>query len=121
MRKAFFYAVILTLCLSLWGCASPDTFDAAVEMSQKMIHKLNSDSDDPFVYSYTYPDSREAFTVMLQPKGYPFTYTEKEIKAISKEVFKDISHLFSSFDTAVVIAIMSPEDELLRVYTKSDF
>ena len=121
MRKAFFSVVILALCLSLWGCASPDTFAAAVEISEEKLQEWNAENYNSFEYSYTYPNSREAFTVIMRPDASLPTYTAEETKAAAKEIYQDISWYFSSLDTAVVIAIMSPEDELLHVYTKSDF
>ena len=120
MKKVIFLIITLALCLSLLGCASPNTFEAAVKMSEK---RINEEAKDAFDFSYTYPDSQEAFTIIMKvlPEADPHAYTAEGAKAAAKGIFKDISWYFSSLDTAVVVAVMFPEGELLHTFTDKDF
>ncbi len=123
MKKSIILIIALALCLSLWGCASPHTFETAVKMAEERIGEYNTGDKESFEYSYTYPDSREAFTIIMKalPEADPFVYTAEGAKAAAKEIFKEISWYFSRLDTAVVVAVMSPEGELFHAFTDKDF
>ena len=122
MKKVIIIIIALALCLSLLGCASPKTFETAVKMSEKRISEQNAEGKDSFDYSYTYPDSKEAFTIIMKvlPEADPVAYTAEGAKAAVKGLFKDISWYFSRLDTAVLVAVISSEGEVLHGFTDKD-